>query len=74
MLTTCDKVGLIWAIVVKVCAYDIDGFHSKWKEMWKTVQMKAGITQSHQLILDMKVQWSSTYLMLDHVEHKKEVC
>jgi hypothetical protein len=26
-----------------------------------------------QLKLDMKVQWSSTYLMLDRAENKKEV-
>ena len=26
-----------------------------------------------QLILDMKVHWSSTYLMLDRAERKKEV-
>jgi hypothetical protein len=27
-----------------------------------------------QLILDMKVRWSSTYLMLDRAERKKDVC
>ena len=46
---------------------------SKRKEMWKTVQIKANSRQVVQLILDMKVQWSSTYLMLDQAERKKDV-
>jgi hypothetical protein len=37
----------------------------KRKEMWKTIQIKATGRCVLQLILDMKVQWSSTYLMLD---------
>jgi hypothetical protein len=41
--------------------------------MWKTVQTKANIWQPVQLILDMKVWWSSTYLMLDQAERKKDV-
>jgi len=39
--------------------------------MWKTVQAKAGIARPVQLILDMKVRWSSTYLMLDRAERNK---
>jgi hypothetical protein len=35
--------------------------------------MKANIRPPVQLILDMKVRWSSTYLMLDHAERKKNV-
>jgi len=46
---------------------------SKRKEMWKTIQIKASDEQPVQLILDMRVQWSSTYLMLDRAERKKEV-
>jgi hypothetical protein len=46
---------------------------SKWKAMWKTVQSKAGIARPVQLIVDMKVQWSSTYLMLDRAEQYKTV-
>jgi hypothetical protein len=46
---------------------------SKRKEMWKTVQAKAGIARPVQLVLDMKVQWSSTYLMLDRAERNKAV-
>jgi hypothetical protein len=46
---------------------------SKRKEVWKTVQTRANIPQPVQLILDMKVRWSSTYLMLDRAECKKQV-
>jgi len=46
---------------------------SKQKEMWKTVQIRANISQPIQLILNMKVRWSSMYFMLDHEERKKEV-
>jgi hypothetical protein len=46
---------------------------SKRKEMWKTIQTKANDGRPVQLILDMKVLWSSTYLMLDQAERKKEV-
>ena len=46
---------------------------SKQKEMWKTVQIRANISQPVQLILNMKVRWSSMYFMLDQAERKKEV-
>ena len=42
--------------------------------MWKTVQIKANSPKVVQPILDMKVRWLSTYLMLDRAERKKEVC
>jgi hypothetical protein len=42
--------------------------------MWKTIQTKAKDPNPVQLILDMKVRWSSTYMMLDRAEGKKEVC
>ena len=35
--------------------------------------MKANVPQPVQLRLDMKVQWSSTYLMLDRAERNKAV-
>jgi hypothetical protein len=48
---------------------------AKQKEMWKTIQMKANSdVRPVQLILDMKVRWSSTYMMLDCAERKREVC
>lgn len=46
---------------------------SKRKEMWKTVQSRAGNPRPVQLLLDMKVRWSSTYLMLDRAERNKAV-
>jgi hypothetical protein len=47
---------------------------SKRKEMWRTVQVKANPgVKPVQLVLDMKVRWSSTYLMLDRAERQKEV-
>jgi hypothetical protein len=46
---------------------------SKLKEMWKTIQIKVNNRSLLQLILDMKVRWSSTYLMLDRAERKKDV-
>ena len=45
----------------------------KRKEMWKTIQIKENSPKVVQLILDMKVRWSSTYLMLDRAEKKKDV-
>lgn len=46
---------------------------SKRKEMWRIIQIKADNGPVLQLILDMKVRWSSTYLMLDRAEKKKDV-
>ena len=46
---------------------------SKRKGIWRTVQSKAGIAKPVQLILDMKVRWSSTYLMLDRAERNRAV-
>jgi hypothetical protein len=81
--TSCDKVGLVRAIVVKVRFNHLivartltviqEQSSSKRKEMWKTVQSKAGIPRPVQLLLDMKVRWSSTYLMLDRAERNKAV-
>ena len=81
-----NEVGLVRAIVVKVgintqCAIinvahwhpDQECSSSKRKEMWRTIQNKINNGSLLQLILYMKVQWSSTYLMLDHAERKKDV-
>jgi hypothetical protein len=83
--TSRDEVGMVRAIVVKVCTIPCEFSQllttavqerssSKRKEMWKTIQTKMGHGRAIQLILDMKVRWSSTYLMLDRTEKKKEVC
>jgi hypothetical protein len=50
-----------------------EGSSSKRKEIWKTIQTKANIQRPVQLIIDMKVRWSSTYLMLDRAERRKDV-
>lgn len=42
--------------------------------MWKTIQRKANNGRPLQLLLDMKVRWSSTFLMLDRAERKRDVC
>ena len=84
--TSRDEVGLVRAIAVKVCikqqAIVIGALKlivikerssSKRKAMWKTVQSKGGIARPVQLIIDMKVRWSSTYLMLHRAERNKTV-
>jgi hypothetical protein len=81
---TCrDEVGLVRAIVVKVriiysksvmlLIFNQERSSSKRKEMWRIIQIKADSMPVLQLILDMKVRWSSTYLMLDRAEKKKDV-
>jgi hypothetical protein len=83
--TSRDEVGLVRAIVVKVhiitspekkvssLTAGQERSSSKRKEMWRTVQVKANNMPAVQLILDMKVRWSSTYFMLDRAERKKNV-
>jgi hypothetical protein len=82
--TTRDEVGLVRAIVVKVrnllssqmmvLTVMQERSSSKRKEMWRTIQLKSNpMAKPLQLILDMKVRWSSTYLMLDRAERKKAV-
>ncbi len=60
-------------IVVRTLSVFQERSSSKRKEMWKTVQSKAGVARPVQLVLDMKVRWSSTYLMLDRAERNKAV-
>ncbi|KAK2464572.1 hypothetical protein APHAL10511_003430 [Amanita phalloides] len=62
MPTTHNKVGIVHAIAVKECSL------LKWKEMWRMIQVKAGVAQPVQLVLNMKVQWSSALFMLDQAE------
>jgi hypothetical protein len=84
--TSRDEVGLVRAIVVKVQNNTLywrmvychsqstvqERSSSKRKQIWRTVQTKNKL-KPLQLILDMKVRWSSTYFMLDRAERKKEV-
>jgi hypothetical protein len=78
-----DEVGLVRAIVVKVWTLipkrltyltgSQECSSAKRKEMWRTIQIRAKNVPTLQLILDMKVRWSSTYLMLERAEKRKEV-
>jgi hypothetical protein len=62
-----DEVGLVRSIVVK------ERSSAKRKEMWRTIQIKVDVMRPMQLVLDMKVRWSSTYVMLHRAESLKEV-
>jgi hypothetical protein len=62
-----DEIGLIHAICVKEYS------SAKRKELYKQVQLKRGILKPTQLLLDMKVWWSSTYVMINCTETNKEV-
>jgi hypothetical protein len=41
--------------------------------MFKDIQQRDGITSPKQLLLDMPVRWSSTYVMLDRAEKLQKV-
>ena len=47
---------------------------AKRKELFKQVQVKAAVSSPVQLLLNMKVRWSSTYVMINRAESSKEVC
>ncbi|PSR75311.1 hypothetical protein PHLCEN_2v9174 [Hermanssonia centrifuga] len=61
-----DEVGLIRAITVK------ERSSAKRKEIFRLVQLRGSVVRPLQLLLDMPVRWSSTYVMLDRAESKKE--
>lgn len=46
---------------------------AKRKELYKNVQTKAGLSRPTQLLIDMKVRWSSTFIMLNRAETHKDV-
>lgn len=62
-----DEIGLIRSICVK------ERSSAKRKELYKNVQATAGVANPTQLLLDMKVRWSSTYVMINRAEGSKEV-
>jgi hypothetical protein len=80
-----DEIGLVRSISVKVCLvlhcvfiYLLNGqtkerSSAKRKDLYKQVQVKAGVSTPTQLLLDMKVRWSSTYVMVNRAESSKEV-
>lgn len=62
-----DKVGLVQAITVKARS------SSQRKELFQSVQIE-NMVKPLQLLLDMKVRWGSTYVMLTQAQSRKEVC
>jgi hypothetical protein len=61
-----DEIGLVRSICVK------ERSSAKRKELYRNVQTKGGVSQPTQLLIDMKVRWSSTYIMLNRAEMNKE--
>ena len=47
---------------------------SQRKDVFKRIQEDKNIVPALQLLLDMKVRWGSTYVMLDRAELRREVC
>ena len=80
-----DEVGLVRAIAVKVRQPVLYFAHAlilchwqerssgKRKEMFRAIQVREKVPVPTQLILDMKIRWSSTYFMLHRAEGKREV-
>jgi hypothetical protein len=52
---------------------DRHGRHLNVKSYSKGIQARESVTPL-QLLLDMKVQWGSTYVMLHRADSRKEVC
>jgi hypothetical protein len=81
-----DEIGLVCAICVKVRLLSISLAHDRdprlnmkahssaqRKEAFKAVQYHRKIP-AVQLLLDMKVRWSSIFIMLTRAESRREVC
>lgn len=62
-----DELGLVRAISVKGRS------SSQRKELFRTLQTRKGIDQPVQLLIDMKVRWGSTYVMLNRANSNKKV-
>ena len=81
---THDTVGLVWAICVKVCcsvlpssaSNNIIKAHSfaKRKQLFADIQTHREMKPVRQLLIDMPVHWSSTYVITSCVESMSEVC
>ena len=83
--TNRDEIGLIRSICVKIswvifqmCIMLTSNLKqecspAKRKELYRIVQTKAEVLHPTQLLIDMKVQWSSTYVMLNHAESHRKV-
>ena len=62
---TCDLFTLL--------THEQERSSAKRKELYKTVQVKAAVSPQTQLLLDMKVRWSSTYVMVNRAETSQKV-
>lgn len=80
-----DEIGLVRSIVVKVSHFTVmllkednilktlkERSSSQRKQLFKSVQMRAGVNPV-QLLLDMKVRWSSTHVMLKRILSRRSV-
>lgn len=63
-----DEIGLVRSICVK------ERSSAKRKELYRNIQIKANVSLPTQLLIDMKVRWSSTYVMLNRAKSNKQVC
>ncbi|KAG2746659.1 hypothetical protein P692DRAFT_20738522, partial [Suillus brevipes Sb2] len=61
-----DEVGLVRAITVK------ERSSASRKQLFKDIQTRSEGVTPVQLLLDMPICWSSTYVMLDRAEKKKQ--
>ncbi|KIL57452.1 hypothetical protein M378DRAFT_58137, partial [Amanita muscaria Koide BX008] len=61
-----DELGLVRAISIK------ERSSAQRKELFRSIQARKGVAQPVQLLLDMKVRWSSTYVMLNRSETQKK--
>jgi hypothetical protein len=62
-----DEVGLVQVISVKAQS------SSQCKQLFQSIQVE-NMTKPLQLLLNMKVRWGSTYVMLTWAQSRKEVC
>lgn len=62
-----DELGLVRAISVK------ERSSSQRKELFRMLQTRKGVNRPVQLLIDMKVRWGSTYVMLNRANSNKKV-
>jgi hypothetical protein len=46
---------------------------AQWKQLFKDIQIREGVERPLQLLLNMPVQWSPTFTMLEHAETQQQV-
>jgi len=79
------KHGVVSFHRLMITCYDVVKEHSlaQWKELLRYLQTQSSVKQPVQLLVDMKVQWGSTYVMLNcsnlnqkvnHISHEFRLC